>query len=145
MWWVLFSFYLFLSFYVHATISKFHPTFSIINNVINWNDNKLLFYALLGLCGATIQMPIYLCAWHVLKAWCLRSMKKIKDNEVWHVILDDLHTVMYMPIEPNESIEVFMICERNKIIENFTQHLFGDSWTQYFWTYCFQVGTWINS
>jgi hypothetical protein len=32
---VLFSFYLFLNFYVHATISKFHPTFSIVNNVIN--------------------------------------------------------------------------------------------------------------
>ncbi len=29
LWWVLFSFCLFLSFYVHATISKFHPTFSI--------------------------------------------------------------------------------------------------------------------
>ncbi len=43
--WVLFSFYLFLSFYVHVTISKFHPTFSILNNVISWNDNKLVFYA----------------------------------------------------------------------------------------------------
>jgi hypothetical protein len=31
----LFSFYLFLSFYVHAAISKFHPTFSILNNVIS--------------------------------------------------------------------------------------------------------------
>jgi len=26
------------------------------------------------------QMPIYLCAWHILKAWHLRSMEKIKDN-----------------------------------------------------------------
>jgi hypothetical protein len=32
-----------------------------------------------------------------------------------------------------------------KIIESFTQHLFDDSWTQYFWTYYFQVGMWINS
>jgi hypothetical protein len=55
-------------------------------------------------------------------------MEKIKDNEVQRVILDDLHTVMYMPIESNESIE------------NFTQHLFNDSWTYYFWTYYFQVG-----
>ncbi len=55
--WVLFSFYLFLSFYVHATISKFHPTFSIVNNVISWNDNKLIFYAWLGLCGLTIKCP----------------------------------------------------------------------------------------
>jgi hypothetical protein len=43
--WVLFSFYLSLNFYVHATISKFHPTSSIVNNVISWNDNKLIFYA----------------------------------------------------------------------------------------------------
>jgi hypothetical protein len=28
-----------------------------------------------------------------------------------------------------------MTCGRNKIIENFTQHLFSDSWTWYFWTY----------
>ncbi len=37
--WVLFSIYLFLNFYVNATISKFHPTFSILNNFISWNDN----------------------------------------------------------------------------------------------------------
>jgi hypothetical protein len=78
------------------------------------------------------QMPIYLCAWHVLKAWCLRLMEKIKDNEVQHVILDDLHIIMYMPIEPNESIETFMTRGRNKIIENFIQHLPNDSWTRYF-------------
>jgi hypothetical protein len=56
-------------------------------------------------------------------------MEKIKDNEMWHAILNDLHTVMYMPIEPSESIEALMNCGRNKIIENFTQHLSGDSWT----------------
>jgi hypothetical protein len=36
---------------------------------------------------------------------------------------------MYMPIEPNESIKAFMTHGRNKIIESFTQHLLGDSWT----------------
>jgi hypothetical protein len=55
--WILFSFYLFLNFYVHATISKFHPTFSIVNNAINWNNNKLVFYVWLSLCGATIKCP----------------------------------------------------------------------------------------
>jgi hypothetical protein len=44
-----------------------------------------------------------------------------------------------MPIEPGESIEAFMTHGKNKIIENFTQHLPNDSWTQYFWTYYFQV------
>jgi hypothetical protein len=78
------------------------------------------------------QVPIYLCAWHILKAWRLRSMEKIKDNEMKHAILDDLHTVMYMPIEPSESIEAFITRRKNKIIENFTQHLPNDSWTRYF-------------
>jgi hypothetical protein len=35
---------------------------------------------------------------------------------------------MYMPIEPSENIEAFMTFERNKIIENFTQHLPDGSW-----------------
>jgi len=87
------------------------------------------------------QVPIYLFTWHVLKAWCLRLMEKIKDNEMQRAILDALHTVIYMPIEPNENIETFLTCGRNKIIESFTQHLPGDSWTRYFWTYYFQVGT----
>jgi len=55
-------------------------------------------------------------------------MEKIKDSEVRHAIVDDLRTIMYMPIEPSESIEAFMTCGRNKIIENFTQHLPSDSW-----------------
>jgi len=59
-------------------------------------------------------------------------MEKIKNNEVWCAILDDLHTVIYMPIEPSESIEAFMTHGRNKIIENFTQYLPSDSWTRYF-------------
>jgi hypothetical protein len=55
--WVLLSFYLFLNFYVHATISKCHPTLSIVNYVISWNDNKLVFYAWFGLCGVRIKCP----------------------------------------------------------------------------------------
>jgi hypothetical protein len=56
-------------------------------------------------------------------------MEKIKDNEMQRAILDDFHIVIYMPIEPSESIETFLTCGRNKIIESFTQHLSGDSWT----------------
>ncbi len=54
---------------------------------------------------------------------------KNKDNEMQRAILDDLHAIMYMPIKPSESIEAFMTRGRNKIIESFTQHLSGDSWT----------------
>jgi len=60
-------------------------------------------------------------------------------------ILDNLHTVMYMPIEPCENIEAFMTHGKNKVIESFIQHLLSDSWIWYFWTYYFQLGTWINS
>ncbi len=91
------------------------------------------------------QVPIYICTWHVLKVWRLCSMGKTKDNEMQDAILDDLHIILYMPIEPSESIEAFMTCGRNKITESFTQHLPNDSWTQYFLTYYFQVGTLINS
>jgi hypothetical protein len=55
--WILFSFYFFFNFYVFATISKFHPTFSIVNDIINWNDNKLVFYAQLELCGVKTTCP----------------------------------------------------------------------------------------
>jgi hypothetical protein len=50
-------------------------------------------------------------------------MEKIKDNGVQHVILDNLHTIMYMLIEPGENIEAFMTHGEKKIIENFIQHL----------------------
>jgi hypothetical protein len=54
------------------------------------------------------QVFIYLCAWHVLKAWHLRLMEKSKNNGVQRAILDDLHIIMYMPIKQGESIEAFM-------------------------------------
>jgi len=40
-------------------------------------------------------------------------MEKIKDNEVQPTILDDLHIVMYMPIELDETIEAFMTHGKN--------------------------------
>ncbi len=49
-------------------------------------------------------------------------MEKIKDNGVRHVILDNLHIVMYMAIELSESIEAFMTRGKNKVIKTFSQH-----------------------
>jgi len=90
-------------------------------------------------------MPIHLYTCYILIAWCLHSMEKIKDNGVRHAILNDLHTIMYMPIELSENIETFMTHGRNKVIESFTQHLLKDSWTWYFWTYYFEFSTWLSS
>jgi hypothetical protein len=72
------------------------------------------------------EVPIYLCAWHVLEAWHLWSMEKMKDIEVCHAVLDDLHTIMYIPIELGENIDAFKSHMKNKIIKNFTQHLASD-------------------
>jgi hypothetical protein len=41
-------------------------------------------------------------------------MEKIKDKEVWLTILDGLHKVMYMSINPYESIESFKDHGRKK-------------------------------
>jgi hypothetical protein len=73
------------------------------------------------------EVPIYLCTWHVLEVWRLWSREKIKDSEVRCAILDDLHAIMYMPIELGENIDVFKSRGRNKIIKSFTQHLAIDS------------------
>jgi hypothetical protein len=40
-----------------------------------------------------------------LKGLVLTFDGKKQDNEVQHVILNDLHTIMYMPIESSENIE----------------------------------------
>ncbi len=62
---------------------------------------------------------IFLYAWHVLKAWCLCSMEKIKDSKVKHVVIDHLHMVMFMSINPNETIDDFKACGREMVVESF--------------------------
>ncbi len=64
-----------------------------------------------------------------LKGLALMFDGKNQRQKMRSAILDDLHTVMYMPIDPSESIEAFMTHGRNKIIKNFIQHLPNDSWT----------------
>ncbi len=41
--------------------------------------------------------------------------------------------------EPTENTETFMNHENNKVIQSFTQHLFGDLWIQYFWNIIFNL------
>jgi hypothetical protein len=53
------------------------------------------------------KVPVYLCYWHVLKAWHLRGIEKIKDVEVRGGILQDLHDVMYMSINHGQTIDDF--------------------------------------
>jgi hypothetical protein len=58
------------------------------------------------------KVPIYFCCWHVLKAWHLCGIEKIKDVEVRGGIRQDLHDVMYMSINHGETIHDFKECGR---------------------------------
>jgi hypothetical protein len=44
-------------------------------------------------------------------------MKKIKDVKVRHVILDCLHTMMFMSINYGEMIKYFKACEKEKMLD----------------------------
>ncbi len=78
------------------------------------------------------NLPIFLCALHVLKAWCLCSMEKIKALEARRV-LDHLHTMMFMSINLDESIDDFKAHGREMVVENFNKLQPSVAWTRYFW------------
>jgi hypothetical protein len=44
-------------------------------------------------------------------------MEKIKDSEVKHVVLDHLHMVMFMSINPYETIDDFKAHGREMVVE----------------------------
>jgi hypothetical protein len=55
----------------------------------------------------------------VLKAWHLHSIEKNKDLEDMHAILDCFHMVMFMSINPNETIDDFKARGREMVVESF--------------------------
>ncbi len=77
-------------------------------------------------------VSIFLCAWHVLKAWCLCSMEKIKALKVRCVVLDHLHTMMFMSINLYESIDGFKVGGREMVMESFNKLQPNVAWTRYF-------------
>jgi hypothetical protein len=64
------------------------------------------------------DVPIFFYAWHVLNAWRLCSMEKIKDSKVECAIFYYLHMVMFMSINPNETIYDFKARGKERV-ENF--------------------------
>jgi hypothetical protein len=62
-------------------------------------------------------------------------MEKIKDLEVRHVVLDHLHMVMFMSINPNETIDDFKARGREMVVESFDNLQHGVAWTRYFGAY----------
>jgi hypothetical protein len=59
-------------------------------------------------------------------------MKKIKDSEVKRAILDRFHMVMFMSINPNETINDFKARGREMVVESFNN--------LHFWAYYCQLG-----
>jgi hypothetical protein len=66
------------------------------------------------------KVPIYLCCWHVFKAWCLHGIEKIKDVKVWDGIFQNLHDVMYMSINHGQTIDDFKEHGKDAMKEAFT-------------------------
>jgi hypothetical protein len=66
-------------------------------------------------------------------------MDKIKDPKVMCVVLDRLHMVMFMSINPNETIEYFTTCGK-EMVENFDNLQPSVAWTKCFWAYYCQFG-----
>jgi hypothetical protein len=46
-------------------------------------------------------------------------MEKIKDSKVRCVVVDCLHMVMFMSINPYETINDFKACGREVVVESF--------------------------
>jgi hypothetical protein len=62
------------------------------------------------------MVPIYLCAWHVLKAWRVHALEKIKDVVMRLAILDDLHAILYVMIDLCKNIKDFNAHGKKKVI-----------------------------
>jgi hypothetical protein len=55
-------------------------------------------------------------------------MEKMKDSKVRHAVLDHLHMVMFMSINPNETIDDFKAHGKEMVVESFDNYnlvLFG--------------------
>jgi hypothetical protein len=85
-------------------------------------------------------VPFFLCAWHVLEAWCLCSMEKIKDTKVRCAVLDHLHMVMFMFINPYETIDDFKAHGMEMVVGSFDNLQPSVFWTKHFWAYYYQLG-----
>jgi hypothetical protein len=89
----------------HKIFGYFKCNLCFTNPIQSW-----IFYyicVLIRVVWGMDMVPIYLCCWHVLKAWHLRGNEKIKDVEVRGGIFQNLHDVMYMSINHRETIDEF--------------------------------------
>jgi hypothetical protein len=67
-------------------------------------------------------------------------MEEIKDSKVKRAILERLHMVMFMSINPDETIDDFKAHGREMVVESFDNLQPIVVWTRYFWAYNCQLG-----
>jgi hypothetical protein len=65
------------------------------------------------------MVPIYLCAWHVLKAWRVCALKKIKDVVVHKAIFNNFHVILYVMINLGKNNKDFKAHDKEKVMANF--------------------------
>lgn len=111
LWWVLFYFRILYTFSPVGIYIRLHFILLIMfeKYFFKW------FFCAFRIVWNTNHVPI--CVWHVLKAWCLLSVEKIKDVKMRHAIFDCLYLVMFMSINLGETIELFKTCGKEKMME----------------------------
>lgn len=67
------------------------------------------------------EICVCLYPWYILRDLCILAMEKSNEVEVSHGIVDDLHNV-YIPIKPNESIEIFIECKKLEMTMKIKNH-----------------------
>jgi hypothetical protein len=67
-------------------------------------------------------------------------MEKIKDVKVKHAILDCLHTVTVMSINPNATIDYFKAHGGEMVVDSFDNLQPSVIQIKYFWAYHYQLG-----
>ncbi len=114
----------------HKILDSYKRILCCTNPIHSWRFDCIcvLFKVLWGMD----EVLIYLCCWHLLKAWHLRGTEKIKDVEVRGGILQDLHDVMYMSINHGKTFDDFKERGRVAIRKKLHKHRPGDAWTNYF-------------
>lgn len=82
------------------------------------------------------DVPIFLCAWHVLKKWCILGQEKMYfDNNVQEAILFELNNVIYMPIMYGESVEDLICRGKERVTRIFQFYSNAQVFAQYFWRF----------
>jgi hypothetical protein len=87
------------------------------------------------------NVPMYLCAWHVLKNWEKNIISKVpKDGDMKDRIFQALKATMYKSIEYEKNIEDFIGCIQKKLLTTIVEDFGGIEFHNYFWAHYDRYG-----